>query len=314
MMKRRHSIPACLLLLLTGSTLADAPPAVVTEAPSAATPAAAAQPGDDAAAVWLTNISEAVDAAKAKKSYILVDLFAEWCGWCHTLEEKVFTHPNFLRYVETNDFVLLRVDTEDKAEGTWLKARYGADSLPTTLILDADMVKIGAVSGFAPMPTFVEYLQEQIDGYDTIISFYDKVLASGDAELQRKLATDLHQRGDGQRAGQLYESILERIQQGTEAEAWLTYQAADAYRMSRSFEVASRHLSQAGKLAQRLSHPELQERIALLDVQVAQEIGDCDRALSTLEHFLSEYPKSIHSRDAQRTLKAIRNGEALECT
>lgn len=298
-------------------TTATAPETATAETATAETGNAgtvAADPGNATDPVWLTSVTEAVDAARSADRYILVDLYAEWCGWCHTLEEKVFTHPNFIAYVRDNNFVLLRVDTEDKAEGTWLKARFGANSLPTTLILDADLVKVGAVSGFAPMPTFVEYLQEQIDGYDTILSFFDKVLASDDAELQRKLASDLHLRGDGVRAGQLYEKILDRVQHGTEAEAWLTYQAADAYRMGRSFDIASRHLSTANDLAQDLDHVELLERIALLDVHVAQEIGDCDRVLSTLEHFLAQYPKSIHSRDAQRTLKAIQNGEALECT
>lgn len=265
-------------------------------------------------AAWLTSIEEAVAAAKERDTYILVDLYAEWCGWCHTLEEKVFTHANFLSYVRDNDFVLLRVDTEDRAEGTWLKARYGANSLPTTLILDADLVKIGAVAGFAPMPTFVEYLQEQIDGFTTIISFYDKVLASSDAELQRKLATDLHTRGDGRRASRLYEAVLGRVQKGTDAEAWLTYQTADAYRMIRDYDGASRYLENAQGMADQLKDTALQERVAFLSTQMAQETGDCDRAQSTLQHFIDAFPKSVHTRDARKTLKAIRKGEALECT
>lgn len=307
-MKRRFH-PLTWLILLMTSLLVYSLPALADDADSKASASS-----DAAGLVWRTDLQEAVEAARQSKSYILVDLFAEWCGWCHTLEEKVFAHPNFKKYVEANDLVLLRVDTEDRAEGTWLKARYGANSLPTTLILDADMVKIGAVSGFAPMPTFVEYLQEQMDGYATILSFYDKVLASDDAELQRKLATDLHGRGDGVRAARLYQRILDRIQQGTDAEAWLTYNMADALRMGRSYESASETLQRANTLASRLDDKELMERIALLDTQVAQDLGDCSRAMNTLEHFVNAYPKSIHSRDARRTLQAIRQGEAMECT
>ncbi len=301
-MKKPPHLLTSLIFLLVASLTVTAAVAEVSASPE--TPELA----------WRTDLHGAVEAARLSKSYILVDLFAEWCGWCHTLEEKVFTHPNFKKYVEANDLVLLRVDTEDRAEGTWLKARYGAHSLPTTLILDADLVKIGAVSGFAPMPTFVEYLQEQMDGYATILSFYDKVLASDDAELQKKLATDLHGRGDGVRAARLYQRILDRIQQGTDAEAWLTYNMADALRMGRHYESANQTLELANTLAVRLEDNELMERIALLATQVAQDLGDCTRAMATLEHFVNSFPKSIHSHDARRTLQAIRKGEAMECT
>jgi outer membrane protein assembly factor BamD (BamD/ComL family) len=139
-------------------------------------------------------------------------------------------------------------------------------------------------------------------------------LASDDADLQNKLAIDLHERGDGVRAARLYQRILERIQKDSDAEAWITYQTADALRMGRDYEGATAFVERANTLAGRLQDADLMERIALLDTQLAQDLGDCSRALSTLEHFVHAYPKSIHFRDASRTLQAIRQGEAMECT
>lgn len=268
----------------------------------------------DSGRVWHTTLDAAVAEAQETNRYILVDLFADWCGWCHQLEDQVFTHPHFLQYAK--DFVLLRVDTEDGAEGSYLQLRYDAANLPTTLILDKDMVQVGKVPGFAPMPTYVERLQEQVNAYLTILSFYDQVLAEGEPELQRQVATDLHQRGDGIRAARLYARLLEQIRTGTDAEAWLTYQLADAYRVGRDFATALEHLDTARQLAERLGGEDgLVERVDLLRVNLTQEAGDCDGAVSSLENFLQQHPGSAFSQDARKTLKAIQKGEVMpQCT
>ena len=138
---------------------------------------------------WHSDLETALAEAREHDRYILVDLFADWCGWCHRLEKEVFSDPAFRRYAR--DFTLLRVDTEDGATGSWLQLRYGAESLPTTLVLDSDMVRVGKIQGFAPMPDFVGHIQDQVNGYLAILSFYDRLLSADDPELQRKVADDL---------------------------------------------------------------------------------------------------------------------------
>ncbi len=281
--------------------------------PSVETFAAQPRAEDEAgAAVWLESLPEAVAEAKETGRYILVDLYAEWCGWCHKLESSVFSTPAFREYAK--DFVLLRVDTEDGGEGSLLKARYNAHSLPTLLVLDADMVRVGAVSGFAPMPEYVSYIQEQINGYLTLVTFYDQVAESRDVELQRKLAEDLHERGDGARAAQLYEKILDRVVPQTEAQAWLLYQTADAWRLGRETSAADEHLRKAYAVAEALENARLVERLDFLSIRVAQDAGDCERTVSSLERFLREHPESLQQKLAERTLEAIKKGDAMECT
>lgn len=315
-MKRKNLVPILSLVLLL-----SAPAMVVAEAaaPPVSTAVDDTGPTTGQDPLWLTDLETAVAEAKARDRYLLVDLFAEWCGWCHRLEDEVFTHPDFVAYAE--DFVLLRVDTEDGAVGSWLQLRYGAESLPATLVLDSDMVRVGKVQGFAPMPTFVRYVEEQVNGYLAILSFYDQLLASDDAELQRQVAQDLLERGAGRRAAGLYQRVLEQIRRGTEAEAWLTYQLADALRIGRDWDAARRHLAVAHELATALGaksgakSAELEERVDLLSVHLAQESGDCDGALTSLQRFLDVHPKSAHASYAAQTLDAIKKGEVMQqCT
>ena len=83
---------------------------------------------------WLDSVDEAFAEARRNEQLILVDLYADWCGWCKKLEKDVFSTPAFQTFAR--DFVLLRVDTEDRGEGTAIQRRYEAFSLPTTLVLD----------------------------------------------------------------------------------------------------------------------------------------------------------------------------------
>lgn len=66
----------------------------------------------------------------------------------------------------TKDMVLLRVDTEDRGEGTELSQRYNVRKLPTFLVLTPDMTIAGVIEGYAPAPRFVERLQGEIAKYE----------------------------------------------------------------------------------------------------------------------------------------------------
>ena len=59
-----------------------------------------------AAAVWLDHPETAFAEAKRSGKVVLVDLYADWCGWCKVMERDVFSTPEFQTYAER--FVLLR--------------------------------------------------------------------------------------------------------------------------------------------------------------------------------------------------------------
>jgi thioredoxin-related protein len=107
---------------------------------------------------WLKTLAAAQKAAKEKNQLILVDMFAEWCGWCHRFEREVFPSEVFQK--ASDDLVLLRLDTEDKKEGTEFQRKYQVTSLPTFLLLTPDLTLAGAIRGYAPPAQFVQMLAD----------------------------------------------------------------------------------------------------------------------------------------------------------
>lgn len=111
-----------------------------------------------AANPWLKSVAAAQKSAAQKKSYILVDMFAEWCGWCHRFEREVFPSQAFQN--ATDDIVLLRLDTEDGGEGTKMARKYSVTSLPTFLLLNPDLTLAGQIRGYAPPNEFAKMLAQ----------------------------------------------------------------------------------------------------------------------------------------------------------
>lgn len=112
---------------------------------------------------WIKSVNGAQKLAKEKKAFIFVDLFAEWCGWCHRFEQEVYPSEAFQK--ATDDMVLLRLDTEDGADGTKFAQRYQVTSLPTFLILDSDMSIVGSIRGYAPPNEFAKMIDETLSKY-----------------------------------------------------------------------------------------------------------------------------------------------------
>jgi thioredoxin-related protein len=110
------------------------------------------------AGTWLKSVTAAQKEAKEKNQLILVDMFAEWCGWCHRFEKDVF--PAKVFQDATADMVLLRLNTEDGKEGSQMARRFGITSLPTFLLLTPDLGPAGTIRGYAPPEPFVKSLKD----------------------------------------------------------------------------------------------------------------------------------------------------------
>lgn len=110
-----------------------------------------------AAGRWKTSISEAQREARKSDQLILADMYADWCGWCKKMEREVFPAQVFQQ--ATDKMVLLRVDTEDRKEGTQFSRSIGIRSLPTLLILDAELTVVGVLAGYQPAEALAENLQ-----------------------------------------------------------------------------------------------------------------------------------------------------------
>lgn len=260
---------------------------------------------------WLGSLAEARKLAAANNKLILVDLYADWCGWCKELDKKVFATPEFGRWAD-REAVLLRVDTEDGSDGTMLDRRYGGGSLPTTLLMTPDFAVVARIQGFIPVAGFIARLDNELAQWKRLDAEFPKLASSRDAVRLEQLADALRAREDGSRAAKLYRRVVEVSAPAPIKRADLWTRAADAHRLAAEYGLALEALDRA-KPDLGAAGEAIANRAELLRSEIAHEKGDCASAKSGLEVFLREHPTSEFSRSARHLLNLIASGQSPAC-
>jgi len=107
------------------------------------------------ALTWLHTLDEALAEAKKSHSMIVVDAYADWCGWCKKLDKDTLSNPKVREKLQ--DFVLLKLDTDAHPEDS---RRFGVEGLPTTLILDENGKVIASQAGYMPPDEYIKFLSK----------------------------------------------------------------------------------------------------------------------------------------------------------
>lgn len=264
------------------------------------------------AAEWHRDLDTALAQAREADHYVIVDLFAEWCGWCHVLDEQVFSSEPFEKFAR--DFELARVDVDHDEMGPELQVRYEVDGLPTILVLTGDGVLVGKVKGMAPTLEYIGNIRREVTVYENLEKLYEKVDETTDPKRLRALAETFHRRHDGARAADLYQRLVDRGWEEPQGKAALPLRLADALRLTGDWDRALATAAQARRQAQRAQQEKFIEAADLLAIRIANDQGDCSRERSAMERFLEAHPESRHRASVRTSLSKIDNGLRTDCS
>jgi uncharacterized protein len=109
---------------------------------------------------WQTEWNEGlfVQAAKDHR-FVILDLHAVWCHWCHVMDEKTYSDPK-VRALIAKRYVAVSVDADGDPD---LTSRYGDWGWPATIVLAADGSEIVKRRGYIPPEQMASLLQAIID-------------------------------------------------------------------------------------------------------------------------------------------------------
>jgi uncharacterized protein YyaL (SSP411 family) len=128
-MRERRAVALGLLLVCALLTIADA-----------TAPAATAKTVD-----WRTSWSDsAFSQAAHENKFVLLDLHAVWCHWCHEMDRTTYADPAVQAAIAKH-YVAVSVDA-DSDPG--LTSRYGDWGWPATIVLAADGTEIVKRRGY----------------------------------------------------------------------------------------------------------------------------------------------------------------------
>ncbi len=115
-----------------------------------------AQSAEEASGDW-QSFETALNQAEATDRYVLVHVYAPWCGWCLKMEKEVYPDPRVRSYVSSH-FVRTRLNYHD-TDATYtyggrtlnapaLAHEFNVDRVPAVVILNPEGEYLLHLPGF----------------------------------------------------------------------------------------------------------------------------------------------------------------------
>jgi thioredoxin-related protein len=129
--------------------------------------------GGEATVTW-HDFNDGLKIAAARKKPVIMDFYADWCGWCRKMETEVFTDKEVAARLSDN-YVCVRLHT-DRNPGETIKYKnhvltkqefammLGVQGLPTLVFLDRDGNLITKIPGFinkSMMLPLLSYIKDE---------------------------------------------------------------------------------------------------------------------------------------------------------
>jgi thioredoxin-related protein len=128
--------------------------------------------GEKIEVAW-KDFNSGIKLAREQKKPIVMDFYADWCGWCRKMEAEVFTDKEVGEKLKKN-FICIRIHTDrDLGEAINFKdhaltkqefaTMLGVQGLPTIVFMDRDAGLITKIPGFVNKNVFLSllgYIQE----------------------------------------------------------------------------------------------------------------------------------------------------------
>jgi thiol-disulfide isomerase/thioredoxin len=252
---------------------------------------------------WEKGFEAALGKAKAAGKPVLVDFWAEWCAWCHRLDQSTYVDPWVVRKAQA--FVAVKVDTEGSRKEQAIAERYEVRTLPTIVFLSPEGRQLLRVPFQGP-GQFPHTLDTALRVAQRVMS-WEQALARNpdDARALFALGNHLFEQEYIEEARELLKKAVERdAQEDAESRRRARMLLAIVEHVSRNFVAAERLAKEALALP---PSPDDQPMLLFVLGRIYGSWGKKDDAVATLEVIVREYPASPVAAKARETLVNLRN-------
>jgi len=254
---------------------------------------------------WEKNFEEALKKAKKAGKPIIVDFWADWCGWCHRLDRTTYADPWVAR--KAQDFVAVKVNTEGSRKELDVALKYHvASRLPTIVFLSPEGRQVGRLNGFQGPGQFPRTLDAVLQAARAVIS-WEEALARDPDDSGAYLALGNHlfeQEYFEDSRDMLKKAVARDFEAGPDEKRQARMLLAMIEHVSRNFSEAEKLLKEALTLK-----PDPDDEPKLLFVLGRTQVSSGQKAegMATFEVIVREFPQSPVAAKARESLVNLRN-------
>ena len=126
----------------------------------AAKPARAVEPRNSGI-TWEQSLSSALKSASDGNKLVVVDVYAPWCGFCRKMDTTIYSNPKVAAL--SSSVVFLKLNADDRGEGSKFSHENHVSGLPTTIILDHKGAVVNQVGGYIGSPdSFISMVKSSL--------------------------------------------------------------------------------------------------------------------------------------------------------
>ncbi|MGH8727208.1 MAG: thioredoxin domain-containing protein [Burkholderiales bacterium] len=107
---------------------------------------------------WQPWSDKIFEQAKRENKFVLLDLEAVWCHWCHVMDDKTYRDPEVVKLIESR-YIAVKVDQDANPD---LSNRYEDYGWPATVVFAADGSELVKRRGYLPPQVMASMLDEII--------------------------------------------------------------------------------------------------------------------------------------------------------
>jgi uncharacterized protein YyaL (SSP411 family) len=108
---------------------------------------------------WHGWNDELFSRATAEQRFVILDLEAVWCHWCHVMEKTTYADPEVTELLASK-YIPVRVDQDANPD---LSSRYGDWGWPATIVFGPDGTEIAKIRGYIEPARMQALLKAIID-------------------------------------------------------------------------------------------------------------------------------------------------------
>lgn len=236
---------------------------------------------------WTYSIKEAKAKAAREDKLIIVDLYADWCGWCKQMDKNTWAHPSVI--ARSRNYVFLKLDVENDKDGIELMHRFVIEGLPTILILDSRGDEFERLAGYLTAKEFLDKLQAAIDNPSSLGNLRATERRNPkDINIRFLLATKLMISKDFAGAEERFQSIAKQDPDNRFKTTDLALYYLALCQLSRN--AGSQSLATIERMRKEFPDSRVSPNATLLSSEILMKIGKPGDAKTLIEEFLKNYP------------------------
>lgn len=107
---------------------------------------------------WQPWSDSVFERAARENRFVLLDLEAVWCHWCHVMDEVTYSDPKVVELIKSR-YIPVRVDQDSRPD---ISRRYENYGWPATVVFNAQGGEIVQRRGYLPPEVMISMLEEII--------------------------------------------------------------------------------------------------------------------------------------------------------